>query len=133
MATVSLAKKSAAKKMAAPGVKAAGDAYILLDNEDGSVAVQGTDSAGNPVAIDAVATITATSSDPTVVAVDPPAGMKFVLHALKPTPPGTPAKVTIVATWNDGSAGPFTFTLDCAVSGTVAAGLTVTLSDPVVR
>src|SRR5258708_5812999 len=46
--SVSLAKKSAQRmRAAAPGAKAAGSEFVLLDNEDSSCTVQGIDAGGN--------------------------------------------------------------------------------------
>jgi len=132
MATVKLCKKSA-KKMAATNAKAVVGNFLIFDNEDSTVTVTGADAAGNAVDIAAVAKIAVTSGDPAVVSVDPPTGMTFVLHALKPTVAGSPAVITIVATWNDGSVGPFTASLPLDITGTVATGLIVTPGTPTVR
>ncbi len=129
---ITCVKKSAAKK-AAPGAKAAGPMrdFLLMDNEDSTFTVFGVDAGGNQVDIAPVATLTPapTSSDATILTVDPPSGMTAKVHALKP---GT-ATLTFGATWNDGSVGPFTVDWPQSVQGTAATGLTVVPGTPVVR
>jgi hypothetical protein len=93
----------------------AGDAasdFVLVNDGTDMVTVSAVNANGDLLDISAVATLTPApvSSDPTIIAVDPPVGMTYVEHAVGPlSTPGTPITVTIVATWNDGSKGPFTF------------------------
>ncbi len=130
-----LVKKSAVRKAAraphAPGGPVVD--FQFTDNEDSTCTVQGVDAGGNPVDISSVATIAVTSSDPATVSVDPPSGMTFTIHGLKPSTAGSPVQITVTATWNDGSLGPFTFILPVDVTGTAATGLIVTPGTPVVR
>lgn len=131
---ISMATKSSAKARAPrAGGAAAGPMqdFLLLDNQDNTFTVQGTDAAGATVDISTVATLTPapTSSDPTVLTVDTPTGMTGTVHALKP---GS-AKVTINATWTDGSVGPFTIDWPLTVSGSAATGLTIVPGTPTVR
>jgi hypothetical protein len=131
---VSVALRSKTPRAATP-VKAlaagspAPPALVLMDVNDDSFTVQGVDAAGAPVDISAVATIAVTSDTPTVLSVDPPVGMTCAIHALLP---GT-ATLTITATWNDGSAGPFTVTWPITVTGGPATGLIITPGTPTVR
>lgn len=86
--------------------------FTLASNGDDVCTVKGVDKAGNQVDISAVATIAVTSSDPTIVTVDAPIGATFAMHATgKLSTPGSPVTITAVASWKDGSVGPFTFTL----------------------
>src|SRR5205085_6146744 len=129
--TCKVVKKSALKKQATPGAKAAGDALILIDNEDDTATVSGADASGFPVPIDNVATLAVTSDTPTVVSVDQPNGMTFQMHALAP---GS-ANLTVTATWNDPAAGigPFTATLPVNVTTGPANRLVITPGTPVPR
>jgi hypothetical protein len=132
--TVKLVKATrgmkAAKRAAAGAVPVA---YTILDTQDGSFTIQGTDSAGDVIDISTVATLTVTSSDPTAVSVDPPVGMKFAVHALKATVVGTPLVLTITATWNDGSIGPFTISQPVDVTAGGVSGLLITPGTPTIR
>ncbi len=133
MAGIKLLKKAAGMKAGKP--LKAGDAptsdYALQDNQDGSVTVMGVDSAGAVVDISAVATLTPapTSDNTAVLTVGTPTGMTCPYSGVAP---GN-ATVTLTATWNDGSVGPFTITDPCVVSGSAAVGLTVTHSPPTIR
>jgi len=112
------------------------DSFVLVDNEDSTCTVYGVDSKGNQVDISGVATLTPppTSSDTTIITVDPPQGMTFVMHAVGPlTTPGSPVKVTAVATWNDGSEGPFIFTLPVEVTAGTAGAITIVPGPPTVQ
>jgi hypothetical protein len=134
MAKITLVKKSAAKPHAAAGTRATPGDFILLDNEDGTATVMGASAAGNPVDISAVATIAVTSSDTTIITVDPPTGMMFAMHAVgKLSVPGTPVSVTVVASWNDGSIGPFTATLPVDVVTGPAASIVIKPGVPTVH
>jgi hypothetical protein len=127
---VKLVKKSAAPqgRMKAAKAGAAVD-FQIVDNEDDTFTVGGVDAAGAPVDISSVATLDATSGDPSVMSVDPPAGMVVTAHALKP---GS-VTLTFTATWNDGSIGPFTIDQPVSVTGGPATGLIVTPGTPTVR
>jgi hypothetical protein len=105
--------------------------FSMQDNNDDTYTVQGVDTAGFPVDISAVATLTPapTSADPTVLTVDPPTAMTFPVHGIKPGE----SDVTATATWNDGSLGPFTFTLPTTVTAGPAGGIVVTPGVPTVR
>jgi hypothetical protein len=129
--TCTLVKKSKAKRAAGPGVKADPQNYVLQDNEDGSFTIHGADAAGAVVDISGVATLTPvpTSDTPTILTVDPPVGMTDACHGLMP---GT-ATVTVTATWNDGSIGPFTITFTATVNAGPATGLTVDFGTPTIR
>lgn len=132
MATIKLVKKGAGMK-AGPKAKAGDPApasYVLLDSQDGTVTVQGVTQSGATVDLDAVATLAATSSDDTILSVDPPAGMKVAVHGLK----AGHAELSLTATWNDGSLT-LTITVPCDVGTTPdpVTGLVVTLGTPTVR
>ncbi len=130
--TCKLVKKAGMK---ASGKKAkVGDpipAYVLVDNEDGSFTVTGTDAAGASVDISAVATLDPppTSSAPATLSVDPPAGMLVACHGLLPGH----ADVTVTATFTDGSVGPFVITVPADVGAGPATSLTVTFTTPTIR
>lgn len=120
--TVRLMKKSqATKKTAAfsPAAPPVPGSFILFDNQDDSCNVYGVTATGQQVDISSVASLTVTTSDPTVVSVDAPQGMKFAMHAVLVPPQPLPAQgtvlgnvtITATATWTDGSQGPFTFSL----------------------
>jgi hypothetical protein len=136
---VTLIKRSAlkGKKPAAADPKHAPvDNFVLVDNEDSTCTVYGVDAAGNQVDISGVATLTPppTSSDPTVIVVDPPVGMTFTMHATgKLSTPGNPVQVTATATWNDGSAGPYVFTLPVDVVAGTAGAIVIVPGPPTVQ
>ncbi len=118
-----LGKKSKLKAKTLKGTMAAGvDSFGLLDNEDGSFSVLGVSGGGNTVDISDVATLAVTSADTSIITVDPPTGMTFVAKAVKPA--GT-ADVEAVATWNDGSKGPFAETLHGEVKAGPVTGIVV--------
>lgn len=134
MPTVKSVQKSAAKVGAAGSPKklkagAGLSDFQIQDNQDDTFTVGGVDAGGAPVDISGVATLTATSGDPSVMTVDPPAGMVATAHALKP---GT-VTLTFIATWTDGSVGPFTIDQPVSVTGSAATGLTVTPGTPTIR
>ena len=117
MATVKLTKKTQ-KAAAKAKAGAVSTDFAIQDNGDGSMSVLGVDAAGNQADISALATLTPppTSSDTSIITVDAPTGMTFMMHAVGPlTAPGASVDLTATATWNDGSLGPFTFTLKCTV------------------
>jgi hypothetical protein len=126
---VSLIKKSAVKK--ATGVKAGPVVnFNLVDNGDDTCTVLGVDKAGNPAPIDTLATITVTSDNTAILTVDPPVGVTFAMHAVGPL--GS-ANVTAVATWNDGSVGPFTFTLPVTIVAGAVSGVVIQPGTPTVH
>jgi hypothetical protein len=132
MAKWKLMKKPDASRMKA---HKAGDAapatFVFVDNGNDTLTVMGVDSAGNPVDISGVANLTATpptSSDTTKITVDPPTGMTFAMHAAGPLTPAdgsAPVVITAVATWNDGTLGPFTGTLNVNVVAGPAGGVVI--------
>ena len=131
MAAWKLMKKPAASavKMHKMGAAAPAD-FVFVDTGNDTLTVMGVDSAvpPNPVDISAVATLTPapTSSDPTKITVAAPTGMTFAMSAVGPlTVPGTPVVITAVATWNDGSLGPFTGTLNVDVVAGPAGGIVI--------
>jgi hypothetical protein len=125
------------KSTASQGVKSAApmavgdstDAYLLQDNNDGSFDVFGLNAAGNRVDITGVATLDASSSDDSVVAVSPPTGAHVACQAKKP---GS-AEIKATATWNDGSVGPFEITVPCDVKSSPVKGLVAEFGDPTIR
>lgn len=134
---VSLVKKSAMKMKSAPHGKA-GPAveFVFADNEDSTCTVWGVDAGGNQLDIAAVAKLdpAPSSMNAAIVSVDPPAGMTFKMHAVGPlTIPGTPVNIDVEATWNDGSLGPFAFTLPCSVVAGPAGGIVVVPGPPTSR
>ncbi len=110
--------------------------FQFVDNGDSTCTVLGVDAGGNTLDISAVATLTPapTSSDTALVTVDPPSGMTFAMHAVGPlSTPGTPVNITAVATWNDGSIGPFTFTLPVDVIAGGPTGIQIVPGPVTVR
>lgn len=103
--------------------------FELTDFQDGSFKIRGVTQAGNAVDLDAVATLTATSSDPAVLTVDTPAGMDVATHGVKK---GT-ATVTVTATWNDATTGPFVLEIPCNVVDSPVSGLVAEFGPAVVR
>ncbi len=105
-------------------VDAVSDSFGLLDNEDGTFTVVGITAGKNEVDISDVATLTVVSSNTGVVDVDlhPVEGMTFTAHAVGPA--GT-ADVTVTATWNDGSKGPFSFVAHGEVKAGTVTGIGV--------
>ena len=137
MVKVSVIKKSHPRHKAPSRVLAAGhpkhDAsdFVFVDNQDDTCSVIGQDAGGNPVDISAVATLSVSSSDTTIVTVDPPTGMTFAMHAVgKVSVPGSPVQITAKATWNDGSIGPFTFVLPVDVISGGATGIKIVPGTP---
>jgi hypothetical protein len=131
-----LVKKSSLKAKAAPhrvGAAPVAD-FVFVDNGDDTCTVNGLDSVGNPVDISTVATLTVTSDTVGTITVDPPTGMTFAMHAVGPlSTPGTPVQITAVATWNDGSLGPFTFTLPVDVIAGAAGAIVIVPGTPTVH
>ena len=137
MSKVKLIKKAhgkSAPSKAPKGFKAVD--FVLQDNGDDTATVFGVDSLGNQLDISALATLTPapTSSDLTIITVDPPSGMTFAMHAVgKLSVAGTPVQITATATWNDGSAGPFTFTLPVDVVSGGPTGILIVPGTPTVH
>lgn len=132
--TVKLVKKSQHKQLAQLKTHKPGDApppnFVIQDNEDSTFTVMGVDSAGFPVDLSATAKITSNTSDnPASLTVDPPAGMAYGVHGIAP---GS-ANVITVVTANDGSFGPFTYTLPTTETTGPAGGIVVTPGTPTVR
>jgi hypothetical protein len=128
--TVKLVKKSALKS-AKPGAKAAPGMFSIVDNGDDTFTVGGVDAGGNPVALASPpVTITAVSDNTSVLTVDPPVGVGSAIHAVGPV--GS-ANLTIVATWSDGSDGPFTIVQPITVAGGAATGLSITFGTPTIH
>lgn len=125
----SIVKKTPGMKAAkrhAVGAPAPGE-YGLQIDEDGGVTVMGVNSAKELVDISGVATLAATSSsDPSILSVDPPVGMSCAYHAQGVGK----AVVNLVATWSDGSVGPFTFADPCDVDKNAIRGAQVTHTTP---
>ncbi len=117
------------KAMHAAGVKAAAVAgsFVLLDNEDETFTVLGVTAGGNTVDISDVATLEVVSDNTSILTVDPPVGMTSAMHAVGPL--GT-ANLSVTATWNDGSLGPFSFTLPGEVKAGPVGGVVIDLGPP---
>ena len=132
MATVKLVKKGGmrASRPLAKGQKV-GD-FALQDNQDDTFTVLGIDAAGNAVDISAVATLTPppSSSDPSILTVDSPSAMVFAGHT---TGKLGHVEITATATWNDGSIGPFSFTLPVDVIPGPVTGVTIQPGTPTVH
>ncbi len=126
MATVKLVK---GKKGAAKGGTPKKGDFAFQDNQDDTYTVSGVDAAGAPVDISSVATIAATSDNAAVLTADPPTGMTGTVHGAAP---GS-ANLTVTATWNDGSIGPFAITVPVAVTAGPATGLKVDFGSPTIR
>ncbi len=131
-----LSKKAPGNKAVAP-LKASAAAVIgfdLQDNGDLTFTVYGTDATGAQVDISDVATLTAMSSAPPVVTVDPPTGMSSAIHAATPAPaPGATVVISLTATWNDGSIGPFTIDWPQTIVAGGVTGITVKPGTPTVH
>lgn len=106
---VTLVKKKPGVQ-AAPKAKA-GDPVVefqIQDNQDATFTVFGVNAQGNQLDINGVATLQVASDNTPILTVDPPTGMTSAMHAVNPV---GKANVTATVTWNDGSIGPFSFTL----------------------
>lgn len=134
MATIKLLKKSQTRRISMPLKKGATVTdFALQDNGDDTCTVLGVDAAGNTVDISAVVTLDPppTSSDTSIITVDPPQGMTFAMHATgKLSTPGTPVIVTATATWQDGSTGPFAFDLPVDVVPGPVTGVVIQPGTP---
>lgn len=100
-----------------------------LDTDTYLLTVEGTDGGTPPVISDIslVATVAMSVDNPAIASVDAPIGVTAVLHGLTV---GS-FNLTVVATWNDGSQGPYTV----VYPGTCAAkpgqpGIVLTMSAP---
>jgi glycerophosphoryl diester phosphodiesterase len=129
MITVKLVKKTG-KFATKAKPKASFTSFAFQDNQDSTCTVMGIDGAGVQTDISGIATLTPvpTSDTPTVATVGTPTGMTFLLQGVAP---GT-ANITVTATWNDGSIGPFVFTLPVTVTTSPVSGITVTPGTPTV-
>ena len=94
MFNVCLTKRSASARSVARAARGSAVAsFQLQDNGDDTCTVLGVDAAGNALDISSVATLTPppTSSDTTILTVDPPTGMTFNMYATgKLSTPGSP-------------------------------------------
>jgi hypothetical protein len=128
MRLVSKGKASKIKSSAKPSAVVD---FQLVDNGDDTCTVWGVDKAGNQADISSVATIVASSSDTSIITVDPPAGVTFAMHATgKLSTPGSPVSIAVTATWKDGSIGPFSFTLPVDVVAGVTTGVVIVPGTP---
>jgi hypothetical protein len=139
MASVKFLKKSQLAtrglkvKLAPVGgaVKAVSD-FVIMDNEDDTCTVLGMDQGEQPLDISALATLSGlVSNDPTKVTADSVNGMTFAEHAVGPL--GKGVGVSVTATWNDGSVGPFVFTDLVDVVNSPAGGIMINHGVPTVR
>lgn len=131
--SVKLFAFGAPKKMAAPALSgsprkaaAPGDFGLVVGNDAGTlVTVNGTDAAGDIVDISTVATLAVTSSDESVATVTV-SGMQYTIKTLK----AGSVSFHSTATWNDGSAGPFSVDDPCEVATGPVTGLIVKHGNP---
>lgn len=130
---ITIAKKNALKnpfnKHASGGLAN----FILVDNEDDTFEIQGTDTQGNRVDISSVATAVVSSDNESVLAVDAPTGMTSAMHTVGSPPALGSANITAVVTWNDGSLGPFTVTLPVSVVTGPVGGVVITPGVPTIK
>lgn len=112
--------------------------YALVDNEDGTITVSGLRADGTLADLSGVATLAVSSDNPTSLSVDPIDAAKPMVVTVHGLAAGT-ANVVIVATWTDGSVGPFTITVPATISASPPPppspiiGLAVTLGTPTIR
>jgi hypothetical protein len=106
---------------------------VLIDNENDSCDVMGTDAAGNLVDISSVATLVPvpTSDNTAIITVSPPNAMNFMISAVGPV--GS-ANVVATATWTNAAAniGPFSFSLPVSVVAGGPTGITIVPGVPTV-
>jgi hypothetical protein len=107
------------------------NAFQLQDNQDDTFTIFGVSAANPQVDISGVASLSVSSSDSTVVTADVATGMTDKVHGLKA---GT-STLTIVASWNDNSVGPFTITVDVTIVAdpNKVSGLAINWGTPTVR
>jgi len=98
--------------------------FEVIDNHAAGVKIMGLDANGNRVELSEFATLVITSSDATIITADRPNLTSFKLIALKP---GT-ANLTVVLTYKNGLAGPFTFTIPVIVTGIAGVELWAALN-----
>lgn len=122
------AKGQGSMKAASPGIKT-GD-FVLIDTQQDTCQVVGVDAQGNQVDISSLASLAVTSSDPTVLTVDPPAGMGFTFHT---TGKVGKCALTIIATWNDGSQGPYSIDFPIDVQAGGPTGIMVVPGTPTIN
>src|SRR5437016_255731 len=127
--TVSLTKKpTGAARRSNPAAKnTAVVAFNLQDNGDDTLSVFGVDAAGNQVDISSVATLSISSDNTALLTVDAPVGMTSAMHAVGPT---GMCNLNATATWNDGSIGPFSFTLPINITSGPAGSIVITPGTP---
>ncbi len=121
--------------------KAVLSAVNINDNQDDSFTVHGVDANGSVLDISALATITASSDNTALMTVDAPVGVTSTVHGVVPSPApadGTVlgvANLVIVATWNDGSVGPFNISVPVTLTYSASAptGIVVDFGTPVIR
>lgn len=128
--TIKLVNKSSSKKAKAAAGSGAVVNFQLQDNGDDTFTVNGVDAGGNVVDISTVATLAVTSDNTAVLTVDAPVGMTSAMHAVGPV---GAANVVAVATWKDGSLGPFTVTLPVTVTSGGATGIQIVPGTPTVH
>ncbi len=131
-AKVKFTKKSAGLKSAPKGAAPVDGSFELQDDGSGTLTTYGVDTAGNgQIDLSADWTETATSSDAAKLVADPPSGMTVKIKAAAPPPKiGDTADLVIVATKNDGSQGPFTFTCHFTFQAGPLGGIVPVLTVP---
>jgi len=108
--------------------------FDVLFDVGGAFTVRGVNAGGQKVDISGVATLTASTSDATVFNPAAPVGMLVTVKPAAP-PPAVGAKcvITCVATWGDGSVGPFTLEVTETAVQDPVVGLTADASNPVLK
>ncbi len=124
-----------APKMLAKGAVPKLGGLVLVDSEDGkNFTVMLRDSVGNVVDGSALATLSPapSSSDPTIITVDPPTGMASAFHVVGTPPKLGTATVSVTVTANDGSFGPFSDSVAVTVAPGGPTGAQIIIGDPTV-
>ncbi len=132
MPTVKFVKKSALHKAAGQkvGPPKKGDILVIGDDQQATLTVALADSQGFAVPnSDTLATMTAASSDDTLLKFDAPTGLTDHYNGLKPGA----ITATLVVTANDGSFGPFTITQPGTVNPGAPTAATVDWGTPTIR
>ncbi len=130
MPTVKFVKKSALTKGQKAGPPKKGDILVIGDDQQATLTVALADSQGFAVPnSDTLATMTAASSDDTLLKFDVPTGLTDHYNGLKPGA----ITATLVITANDGSFGPFTITQPGTVNPGAPTGATVDWGTPTIR